>query len=133
MRSAVMGEVKNTFRSEFLNRIGDVVVFHTLDREHVLHITEKMLREIRQRARTLGVELIWTPEALEALAEKGFDPVYGARALQRTVRTGVEDVLAERLLGGALRSGDTVRLETENGELRLERQNQEPEPDREAG
>ena len=124
MRAAVLAEVKRTFRTEFLNRVGDVVVFHTLDREHVRLITEKLLGEVQLRAKGLGLELSWTEEAARALSESGFDPVYGARALQRTVRARVEDALAEQLLSGTLRSGDRVRVETENGETVLRRPDQ---------
>ena len=87
-------------------------------------ITEKLLREVQLRAKGLGLELSWTEEAVRALSESGFDPVYGARALQRTVRARVEDALAEQLLSGALRSGDRVRVETENGETVLRRPDQ---------
>ena len=108
MKASVLEEVKKTFRTEFLNRVGDVVVFHPLEREHMRAITEKLLGEVCSRARGLGVELTWTEEAAKALTGAGFDPVYGARALQRAVREQVEDPLAEMLLTGGLTTGETA-------------------------
>jgi len=119
MKRSVLEEVKKTFRAEFLNRIGDVVVFHPLEREHVRTIADKLLEEVRQRAEVLGVTLSWTEEAAETLAETGFDAVYGARALQRAVRAQVEDTLAEKLLTGEIRTGDRVQAALEEGKVAI--------------
>ena len=114
---AVTAELKKTFRPEFLNRIDETIVFRPLSREDIRAIAENMLRGVEQRMEGLGLGLTVTPEALSLLAETGFDPVYGARPLRRTIRSEVEDAAAEALLSGALREGDTARVEAEDGKI----------------
>ena len=116
IRAAVMDELKKTFRAEFLNRISDIIVFHPLEPAEVRSIAENQLRQVSARAAALGVELGCSEEALQHLAEKGYEPVYGARALQRLIRSKVEDALAEQLLSGALSSGDRAEVVLLDGE-----------------
>ena len=116
MKERLDRELKRTFRAEFLNRIGDVIVFRSLDREDVRRILDKLLSELRQRTEAAGIDLRWDPAALDALADKGCDPTWGARALQRLLRDRVEDPLSEMLLSGELSAGDAaVIVLGENG------------------
>ena len=121
IKAIVTEELKKTFRAEFLNRVSDIVVFHALTRENIRAIAENLLSSVSRRAENLGLSLYCAPEAMELLTETGFDPVYGARSLQRVVRTSVEDVLAEQLLSGQLRSGDTAQVGTEQGKIVIRR------------
>ena len=123
-----MAALRRTFRAEFLNRVSDVIVFRPLERGDLLTITENQLRQIRERAAALGVTLEWSAEALSTLAERGYDPVYGARALQRYLRAHVEDALAEQFLSGALGSGDRAAVSLLDGEPLVRRQASEAGP-----
>lgn len=117
--SAVMKELKQTFRPEFLNRVEDVIVFRRLRREEVKKIASGMTEAVARRMRSLGVEITVTEGALELLADEGFDPVYGARPLRRTVRTRIEDQAAEMLLSGALSAGDALEIAARDGKITL--------------
>lgn len=108
IRTLVMKDLKNTFRPEFLNRIDETIVFHQLSREDIKKIAGNMLEIVAKRLETIGITLSVTPEALEKLAEDGFDPTYGARPLRRTIQSTIEDGAAEKLLDGSLKSGDTA-------------------------
>ena len=101
----VMAELKNTFRPEFLNRVDEIIVFHQLTKPELHQITEKMLETLGGRLRELGVEIRFTVSAVDAIAEQGFDPVYGARPLRRAIQSRIEDALAEKLLNGTVNSG----------------------------
>jgi ATP-dependent Clp protease ATP-binding subunit ClpC len=115
--SAVMAELKQTFRPEFLNRVDSVIVFRRLKREEVKKIASGLTKAVAERMKHLGVALTVTEGALELLADEGFDPAYGARPLRRTVRTHIEDKAAEMLLSGALRSGDAVEITARDGKI----------------
>lgn len=119
LREAVMGDLKRVFRPEFLNRLDDIIVFRQLERPEIRVIAKRLLDRVGARLETLGVALEVTESALDLLAEKGFDPDYGARPLRRTIRAQVEDVAAEALLSGALTRGDLARLEVEKGQIQL--------------
>ncbi len=118
-RTAVMAELKQTFRPEFLNRVDDIIIFRRLTRENVKKIASGLLDAVIGRMHGLGVELRITEEALNRIAEKGFDPAYGARPLRRLIRTEVEDTAAELLLAGTLQEGDTATLTEKDGKLAL--------------
>ncbi len=98
IKARVDAELKKAFKPEFLNRIDDIIVFHQLDREHIAKITGTMLGDLAARMMALGVELHTTPQAEEILAQKGFDPSYGARPLRRVIQSLVEDRASELLL-----------------------------------
>ena len=117
IRQAVTAELKRTFRPEFLNRIDDTIVFHPLTRENIRQIADNMLSAVRQRMEGLGLSLEVQPEAVDKLAETGFDPVYGARPLRRTVQSTVEDAVAEAMLSGELKEGDTALAAVEDGKV----------------
>ena len=116
MKEKVMNEVKRFFRPEFLNRIDATVVFHSLSREHILSIVDLMLDQVRQELGEKNISLEATDAAKEYLAEKGYDPNFGARPLRRLIQDVVEDKLSEDLLGGKISSGDVAILDVEDGE-----------------
>ena len=119
IRAAVTEELKKTFRPEFLNRIDETIVFHQLSREHIGQIAAELLAGVAARLEGLGIRLTIDPSAIEALTERGFDPVYGARPLRRVIRSAVEDQAAEALLSGKIAAGDSVALVVAEGELLL--------------
>ena len=109
MKDNVMDEVRRIFKPEFLNRIDETIVFHQLNREHMHEIVEILLKGIRKRTEAqMDLRLIVSDEAKEFLIDKGYDPKYGARPLKRAIQTEMEDRLAEALLNGDVREGDTV-------------------------
>jgi ATP-dependent Clp protease ATP-binding subunit ClpB len=110
MKSEVMEIVGQHFRPEFLNRIDDVVVFHPLQREQIRKIVAIQLEHLRKRLRDREIELSFEDNALDRLADAGFDPVYGARPLKRTIQQQLENPLAQRILGGDFGPGDTIRV-----------------------
>ena len=120
MKSAVMEEVKHIFKPEFLNRIDDIIVFHSLTKEHIQKIVAIMMNEISDRALDqMGIHLHTSEGVLRLLAEAGFDPVYGARPLRRAIQNKVEDLLAEEILSGRIHRGDQVRLTLAGKEIKI--------------
>ncbi len=113
MKTEVMAELDSYFRPEFINRIDDVVVFRSLDREQIRHIVGLQIADLRARLaeRELGLEL--SDAALDRLAEAGFDPVYGARPLRRAIQQQLENPLAGRLLEGRHVAGQTIRVDAD--------------------
>ncbi len=105
IREAVMGELKNVFRPEFLNRVDDIIVFHQLGKDDINEIAKRMLSTLSKRVRELGIELEFSSEAVEAISNAGFDPVYGARPLRRAIQQRIEDKLSEDMLEGKLTAG----------------------------
>lgn len=113
MKSNVMDELKRTFKPEFLNRIDDIIVFHALSEANVKGITGLMLKELKNRVQTqMDIELKFTDHAKKYIFGKGYDKKYGARPLKRAIQTYVEDVLAEAMLRGDVKKGDTVTVST---------------------
>ena len=117
LRAAVLEDLKKVFRPEFLNRLDEIIVFQQLDRVQIQSIARRMLEGVGQRLEKLGVPLRFTDKAVEALADKGFDPDYGARPLRRAIRAQVEDAAAEQLLSGALGEGSAALVDVEEGGL----------------
>ena len=116
-REAVLGELRQTFRPEFLNRIDDIIVFRSLTEEDIREVARRMLRTVSARMEAMGVHLDASEEAVAELARKGFDPKYGARPLRRAIQSRVEDAVAEKLLDGTLKAGDTAKLTVEDEKL----------------
>ena len=119
IRSMVMADLKKTFRPEFLNRVDEIIVFHKLTRPDIRKIAKKLLDAVGHRLEQAGVRLSVPPEALDAVADSGFDPVYGARPLRRTIQSMIEDQAAAMLLDGTLRHGDTVEAGVQEGKIVL--------------
>ncbi len=111
MKDRVMEEVKRLFRPEFLNRIDDIIVFHPLNMENIREIAGIMTASIARRTKEqMNITLTVDSSARDYLAEKGYDEKYGARPLRRTIQTMIEDRLAEEILSGSFKSGDTVAV-----------------------
>jgi len=117
MRDKVLDEVKRFFRPEFLNRIDATVVFHALTKEHILAIVDLMLNQVAKQLTEKSIKMEVTQAAREFLADKGFDPTFGARPLRRVIQNLVEDKLSEELLAGKISSGDTVVVDVDNGQI----------------
>ena len=113
----VMSDLKKTFRPEFLNRVDDIIVFHKLTRANIRQIAQKLLGTVNTRMERAGVELQVPDAALDALSATGYDPVYGARPLRRAIQSKVEDAVAEKMLDGTLKTGDTAKLAVEDDKL----------------
>ncbi len=117
MKEKLLGELKKTFRPEFLNRIDGVVVFHSLTKEHIRKIVDLMLVPVTQQLAERGIKLEVTEEARDFLGEKGYDEVFGARPLRRAIQDMVEDKLSDDLLRGRFHSGDTAVVDVEEKEI----------------
>jgi ATP-dependent Clp protease ATP-binding subunit ClpC len=117
MKEKLLGELKKTFRPEFLNRIDGVVVFHALTKEHIRKIVDLMLAQVAQQLAEKGIKLEVTDAAKDFLGEKGYDEVFGARPLRRVIQDMVEDKLSESLLRGQFRPGDTAVVDLEGEEI----------------
>jgi ATP-dependent Clp protease ATP-binding subunit ClpC len=115
MKEKVLDEVKRFFRPEFLNRIDATVVFHSLNREHIVEIVDLMLKSVTEQVNEQGIQMEVTQAARELLAEQGFDPDFGARPLRRVIQNLLEDPLSEDILRGKYRQGDTVVVDTDGG------------------
>ncbi len=120
IRELVMKDLKNTFRPEFINRIDETVVFHRLTREDIRKIAANMLQTVSDRLSTLDIKLEVSEEAVDKLAEVGYDPTYGARPLRRTIQSLIEDAAAEKLLDGSIKAGERVKATVENDKIVLE-------------
>ncbi len=116
IREAVMGELKNVFRPEFLNRVDDIIVFRQLKQQDINEIARRMLSGLSKRVKELDFELEFSDDAVEEIGKAGFDPVYGARPLRRAIQQKIEDKLSEEMLEGKLVSGKKYICTTENGE-----------------
>ena len=116
-REQVMAELRQTFRPEFLNRIDDIIVFRPLTEEDIREVARRMLKTVSTRMETMGIHLDASDEAVAELAKEGFDPKYGARPLRRAIQSKVEDAVAEKMLDGTLKTGDTAKLAVEDDKL----------------
>lgn len=118
MKRNVMDEVKKLFRPEFLNRIDEIIVFHQLTQENIRDIVGIMFKQLAARVQqNAGIQIELTSEAAAFLAKEGFDAVFGARPLRRALQNQVEDALAEKILAGEIREGDSVRIDLQNDAL----------------
>ena len=115
IREAVMGELKNVFKPEFLNRVDDIIVFHRLNKENINEIAKRMLATLSKRVKELDFELDFAENAVEEIGKAGFDPVYGARPLRRAIQQQIEDKLSEEMLEGKLKAGQKYTCVFENG------------------
>jgi ATP-dependent Clp protease ATP-binding subunit ClpB len=117
VETRVLDAVRNHFRPEFLNRIDDMIVFDRLSREDLRKIVDIQLGDLRRRLETRRVDLVVSDAALDMLADRGYDPVYGARPLKRLLQTSVADPLAKGLLEGTFSDGDTIKADVDGDEL----------------
>ena len=116
-QSAVMQELKMSFRPEFLNRLDEIIMFHPLTRENLGGIIDIMVSSLRERLADKSLSLEITDSAKQLIIERGYDPLYGARPLRRYLQSSVETLIARAILGGNLAAGSTITVDVENGEL----------------
>ena len=119
MKERLLEEVKKTFKPEFLNRVDDVIVFRSLNREDLKLIVEIEVRGVQKRLKEQGIDVILDEEAKEFLIEKGFDKTFGARPLKRTIQRYLENPLAEEILAGSYRGGSRVEITRPEGAAEL--------------
>jgi ATP-dependent Clp protease ATP-binding subunit ClpC len=118
MKEGVMDEVKKIFRPEFINRIDEIIVFHSLTKDDIKSIVGIMVKTISKRSKSqMNITLETSNVVIEHLAEVGFDEKYGARPLRRAIQTNIEDKLAEAILAGNIKEGDTVKVEYLDNEM----------------
>ncbi len=123
MKSSVMEEVKRLFKPEFLNRIDEIIVFRSLNKEEIDRIVGLLLKDFEERClKQMDITLNVRPSVKKYIAEKGFDPKFGARPLKRAIQSQVEDALAEEILSGRVAAGDTVAAKMTNGKIKFEKQ-----------
>jgi ATP-dependent Clp protease ATP-binding subunit ClpB len=116
-QSAVMGELRRSFRPEFLNRLDEIIMFRPLTKENLSGIIDNLVEALRQRLADKTLKLEITQSAKDLVIEQGFDPVYGARPLKRFLQSRVETLIARTILSGDLAAGSTIVVDVENGEL----------------
>ena len=117
IKDSVLAELKNTFRPEFLNRVDDIIVFSKLTKPEIEQIAEKMLQNLAKRLKNLNITLNCDDSVISALADVGFDEVYGARPLRREIQNRIEDALSEKILDGSIKNGDTVSCSYQDGKF----------------
>ncbi|MDN5341776.1 ATP-dependent Clp protease ATP-binding subunit [Oceanotoga sp. DSM 15011] len=110
IKSSVMSAIKKAFKPEFINRLDDVVVFHPLTKENIKSIIEIQLKDISTRLEDKDIKIKISKNAIDFILEKGYDPVYGARPLKRTIQKYIEDPLSEELLKGKFKEGDQISI-----------------------
>ncbi|RDW21805.1 ATP-dependent Clp protease ATP-binding subunit ClpC [Oceanobacillus arenosus] len=114
MKSKVMGELKKAFRPEFLNRIDETIVFHSLEKKHMKNIVVLMIKQLQKRLKEQDIDFSLTDKAVEKIANEGFDPEYGARPLRRSIQKNIEDLMSEELLKGTISIGEKVKVGLNN-------------------
>ena len=110
VRDQVMAEVRAHFRPEFLNRVDEIILFHRLKREQMGHIVDIQFAHLRKLLEERKIALALDGKARDWLADKGYDPAYGARPLKRVIQKSVQDPLAELILSGRIKDGETVKI-----------------------
>src|ERR1700733_8139962 len=119
VKDRLLNEVKKAFKPEFLNRIDDIIVFRNLTKEDLSEIMKLEINEVVERLKGRGIDISLSPEAMDFLMEKGFDPLYGARPLKRTIQRYVEDMLSEEIISGRFKEGSKVTVVRQNDNLVL--------------
>jgi ATP-dependent Clp protease ATP-binding subunit ClpC len=119
MRDKLLEEAKKTFKPEFMNRLDDIIVFHQLTKPDLMKIVDLEVAKVLKRVKAKEVHIELSDSAKEFLIEKGYDPMYGARPMRRAVEKYLEDPLAEELLRGNVKAGDTVEVASVDGKLRF--------------
>ena len=115
VKDAVLSELKNTFKPEFLNRVDDIIVFNKLSQNEIEQIAQRMLSNLNLRLKNLNITVEYDDSVKVCLAEKGFDDVYGARPLRREIQNKIEDTLSEKILDGGIKSGDKILCTVQDG------------------
>ncbi|HVM32557.1 MAG TPA: ATP-dependent Clp protease ATP-binding subunit [bacterium] len=117
MKTKIHNELKKAFNPEFLNRVDDIIIFHPLEKSHIEKIVDIQLSDVQKRLKDKNIVLTLDASAREFLIEKGYDKVYGARQMKRTIQNFVEDAVAEELLRGHIKEGQAVQLKSAGDKL----------------
>ncbi len=117
MKDTIMEDLKRNFRPEFLNRIDEVIVFHSLREDDVRKIAEIMVKDLQKRMKKLDINIKVTDNTIDYISDKGFDPVYGARPLERAITKMIEDQLAEEILKGTVSKDDNIMIDFKDDKL----------------
>lgn len=117
MKENVLEELRRTFRPEFLNRLDEIIVFHSLEKEHIKEIVDLMLENVSERLEPQEISIEVTDDAKDLLADEGFDENYGARPLRRAIQRMVEDGLSDEILAGNIEEGDKVIIDAQDGKM----------------
>ena len=117
IHDAVMGELKDAFRPEFLNRIDEIIVFNQLDKPQIHKIAERMLEQTKERLLSMDITVNFDEKIVDMVSDAGFDPIYGARPLRRAIQTKLEDPLSEKILDGSMEAGKVYNCTYSNGKI----------------
>ena len=115
IKEKVLSELKNVFRPEFLNRVDDIIVFNRLNKEDICRIAGNLLDILKKRLEDIGITAEFTDEAVKAVADAGFDEVYGARPLKRAIQSKIEDAVSEKMLEGTVKAGGKLTCDFKDG------------------
>ena len=126
IREAVMGELKKTFRPEFLNRVDDIIVFDRLQKDDIKKIAINLLASLKKRVEELGIGIEFTDRAISDIADAGFDEVYGARPLKRAIQNKIENLLSEEMLENKVVKGKSYICDSEDGKFSFKEKTEEP-------
>lgn len=135
IREAVMGELKKTFRPEFLNRVDDIIVFDRLQKDDIKKIAVNLLDSLKKRVEGLGIGIEFTDKAISDIADAGFDEVYGARPLKRAIQNKIENLLSEEMLENKVVKGKSYICDSEDGKFSFKEKTEEqkePKPEEKA-
>jgi ATP-dependent Clp protease ATP-binding subunit ClpC len=113
MKEKVLEDLKRVMNPEFLNRLDDIIVFHPLNKEDIKQIVDIMLKDVLKRLKDKGMDVVISDAAKELMVEKGYNPMYGARPLRRSIQSLLEDPLAEKILEGALKGAKNIDVDRE--------------------
>ncbi len=117
IRESVLSELKKVFKPEFLNRVDDIIVFNKLTSEDICKIAKNLLASLSTRLADIGIKAEFTDAAVKAVADEGFDEVYGARPLKRAIQSRIEDAISEKILDGSVKAGETVTCDYSEGKF----------------
>lgn len=117
IKNKVLAELKGSFKPEFLNRIDEIVIFHSLTKENIANIVEIQLRNFAKRLESLGIELAVSKEAKNLIAERGYEPVYGARPIKRLISKNIETPVSRKIIAGEIKENKKLKISVVNDEL----------------
>ncbi len=120
IKESVLGELKNTFRPEFLNRVDDIIVFNRLTEDEIRQIAKNLLTTLEKRMQTLEINMTFDDSVVDFVSKAGFDKIYGARPLKRAIQTNVEDILSEKILEKSIEKGKTYICSMVDEKLKIE-------------
>ncbi len=133
IKAELMKQLNYYFKPEFLNRIDEIIIFHSLTQEQIKQIVDLMLNKVYRQIRAQGMNMDVTEEVKDILAKEGYDPTFGARPLRRTIQRLIENPLSELLLRGDFKEGDTILVTVEDGEIRFKKKTEAPSSPVESG